>query len=131
MISIKNIDLLDIKIVEDSVYYKNELLLLKTGILNAINCSQEDDNHIKVTIDPNISNQNRLKEIMLFINRNFPDIYFIHEQYYMYIKLDSDSKFFDINGTRITKNSLNKETKIICSIFIKNGTIYLHQCMKV
>ncbi len=40
MISIKNIDLLDIKIVEDTVYYKNELLLLKTGILNAINCSQ-------------------------------------------------------------------------------------------
>lgn len=131
MISIKNIDLLDIKIVEDTVYYKNELFLLKTGILNAINCSQEDDNYIKVTIDPNISNQNRLKEIMLFINRNFPDVHFIHEQYHMYIKIDSDSKFFDINGNRITKNSLNKETKIICSIFIKNGIVYLHQCMKV
>lgn len=131
MISIKNIDLLDIKIAEDTVYYKNELLLLKTCILKAINCSQEDDNYIKVTINPNISSQNRLKEIILFINRNFPDAYFIHEQYYMYIKLDSDSKFFDINGTRITKNNLNKETKIICSIFIKNGVVYLHQCMKV
>lgn len=130
MISIKKIDLLDIKILENDVYYKDSLLLLKTSVLTAINCSQDSENFIKLTIDTNISNQNRLKETILFINRSYPDTYFIKEHCFLYVKLDSDSKFFDSNGNKITKNGLNKESKIICSIFIKNGIIYLHQCMK-
>lgn len=130
MISIKKIDLLDIKILENNVYYKDSLLILKTSVLTAINCSQNSENFIKLTIDTNISNQNRLKETILFINRNYPDTQFIEEHCFLYVKLDSDSKFFDSRGTKITKNSLNRESKIICSIFIKNGIIYLHQCMK-
>jgi len=130
MISIKKIDLLDIKILENDVYYKDSLLVLKTSVLTAINCSQDSENFIKLTIDTNISNQNRLKETILFINRRYPDTCFIKEHCFLYLKLDSDSKFFDSKGTKITKNSLNRESKIICSIFIKNGIIYLHQCMK-
>lgn len=41
MISIKKIDLLDIKILENNVYYKDSLLILKTSVLTAINCSQK------------------------------------------------------------------------------------------
>ncbi len=131
MISAKNINLLEIKLKNEDVYYKDELLILKTGITDAIDCSQKDENFIKINIDATLSSNNRLKEVILFINRLYPTIFLINEENTLHINIDSESKFFNSNGEKITKNSLNKKSRILCSIFIKKGIIYLHQCMKL
>lgn len=130
MISVKNIDLLCIKLLEEDVYYNSELLIIKTPILKAINISNEDLNLIEIDIEGFTKSHNRLKEVLLFINRKYKECNLFKENNIL-VNIDSNSAFFDSNKTRITKNSLNKVSRIICSLFIKGGNIYLHQCMKI
>lgn len=133
MLSIRNIDLLNIVINNKEVNYKTDLLIIKTPIVNAINSSEDEENLIKIKLDFSIKSSNRLKEILLYIKRLYAkiDLNFNINEDSIDIIIDSDSLFFDSKQNRITKNSLNKESRIICSFFIKEGNIYLHQCMKI
>jgi hypothetical protein len=133
MISIKNIDLLNIKIKNNIVFYKEDLLIIKSPIVNAINNSEKDLNSIKIELDSSIKSS-RLKEILLYIKRKYTELdlnlNFIDENI-LDIKIESDSLFFDSNHNKISKNSLNRESRILCSFYIKNSDVYLHQCMKL
>lgn len=132
MLSIKNIDFLNININNKDVNYNSELLIIKTPIVNGINSSEDEENLIKIQLDFSLKSSNRLKETLLYIKRLYSKInldFDIKES--IDIIIDSDSLFFDSNHNRITKNSINKESRIICSFFIKEAKLYLHQCMKI
>lgn len=132
MLSIKNIDLLNIQIKDKNVYYNSDLLIIKSPIVNAINSSEEELNSIKIQLDYSIRSNNRLKEILLYIKRKYSEIGIIFNiETYLNVFIDSESLFFDSNQNKISKNSFNKESRVICSLYIKEGFIYLHQCMKV
>lgn len=132
MLSIKNIDLLNIQIKNKNVYYGSDLLIIKSPIVNAINSSEEELNLIKIQLDCSIKSNNRLKEILLYIKRKYSEvgINFNIETCFNVI-IDSESLFFDSNQNKTSKNSFNKESRVIFSFYIKEGFIYLHQCMKV
>lgn len=132
MLSIKNIDLLNIQIKDKNVYYNSKLLVIKSPIVNAINSSEEELNSIKIQLDYSIRSNNRLKEILLYIKRKYSEIgIFFNIESSLNVIIDSESLFFDSNQNKISKNSFNKESRVICSLYIKEGFIYLHQCMKV
>lgn len=132
MLSIKNIDLLNIKIKDKNVYYGSDLLIIKSPIVNATNSSEEELNLINIQLDCSIKSNNRLKEILMYIKRKYSEvgINFNIETHFNII-IDSESLFFDSNQDKTSKNSFNKESRVICSFYIKEGFIYLHQCMKV
>ena len=132
MLSTKNIDLLNIQLKDKNVYYGSDLLIIKSPIISAINNSEEELNSIKIQLDYSIRSNNRLKEILLYIKRKYSEIGIIFNiETYLNVFIDSESLFFDSNQNKISKNSFNKESRVICSLYIKEGFIYLHQCMKV
>lgn len=132
MLSTKNIDLLNIQLKDKNVYYGSDLLIIKSPIISAINNSEEELNSIKIQLDYSIRSNNRLKEILLYIKRKYSEIgIFFNIESSLNVIIDSESLFFDSNQNKISKNSFNKESRVICSLYIKEGFIYLHQCMKV
>lgn len=132
MLSIKNIDLLNIQLKDKNVYYGSDLLIIKSPIISAINNSEEELNSIKIQLDYSIRSNNRLKEILLYVKRKYSEIgIFFNIESSLNVIIDSESLFFDSNQNKISKNSFNKESRVICSLYIKEGFIYLHQCMKV
>lgn len=132
MLSIKNIDLLNIQIKDKNVYYDSDLLIIKSPIVNVINNSEEELNSIEIQLDYFIRSNNRLKEILLYVKRKYSEIGInFNIESCLKVIIDSESLFFDNNQNKISKNSFNKETRVICSLYIKEGFIYLHQCMKI
>jgi len=133
MISYKNIDLLNINLVENDVYFGEELLIIKTPSIYLTDISNSEKNFLRARIDTSINTHNRLKEVLLYISRIYKNNDHetdIIEDYDFNILLDKNSSFFDSSHNVISKNSFNRESRAVCSIFIKNGDIYLHQCLK-
>ena len=133
MISYKNIDLLNINLVKNDINFGEELLIIKTPRIYLTDISNTDNNCLRARIDTSINTHNRLKEVLLYISRIYKNneiVSDIIEDYNFNILLDKNSRFFDSGHNVISKNSFNRESRAVCSIFIKNGHIYLHQCLK-
>jgi hypothetical protein len=132
MLSIKNIDLLNIQIKDKDVYYGPDLLIIKSPFVNATNNSEEELNLINMQLDYSIRSHSRLKEILLYIKRKYSEFGInFNIDVCLNLIIDSDTLFFDSNQDKISKNAFNKESRAICSFYIKEGFTYLHQCMKV
>lgn len=134
MISYKTLDLLNVEIKNGDVYFEDELFIMKTPSIYLTDVSSLENNIINARLDTSINTHNRFKEILLYISRIYRSKNIeprIIEENNIKILLDSESKFFDINHQIISKNFFNKEAKAICSVIIKKGQVYLHQCLKI
>ena len=134
METVKNIDLLKIKIIDGTVYYNDSILTIKTPKIKAFNSSELDINLIKIELDCDLKNQNRLKEVLFYIKRLYHDINIVSsfiDNNTIFVNIDSDSSFFDSDNNKITKNGINTISEVLCSFVVRDGEIYLKQCKKI
>jgi len=131
MISYKSIDKLKIYIKDNILYYDESPLILKTCILKNISLLPEDYNKIEVVLDPKLQNDNKLKEVFLYIKRILTNENIICDildnENIIHIIINKDSKFFDTDSRSLTKNILNKQIKGVVSLKIIDGFLFLHQ----
>lgn len=134
METVKNIDLLKIKIIDGTIYYNDSILTIKTPKIKAFNSSELDINLIKIELDCNLKNQNRLKEVLFYIKRLYHESNIVSpfiDNNTIFVNIDSDSSFFDSDNNKISKNSINAISEVLCSFMFRDGEIYLKQCKKV
>ena len=136
MFSYKKIDMLNLTVEDNFVYYNNEILIIKSPIINyelkdeelMLKINGDSDSHI---IFLNLCSyierlfKNLKIKINIIINRN--DI--INRS--VKILINKNSKFYDTDREEMFKNNVKSLGKVICSFSVENGNLILHEMLQI
>jgi hypothetical protein len=130
MFSYKKIDLLKLKVTNDTLVLENLDLTIKSPI---INCEFNGDKLILI-INSDSDSHNTFLNLCSYIERLFKshDIKSqIISNNLIHINIDKTSEFYDSNKEEISKSLIKTGGKIICSFTCKNGKLYLKQLLQL
>ena len=136
MFSYKKIDMLNLTVEDNFVYYNNEILIIKSPIINyelkddelMLKINGDSDCHI---IFLNLCSyierlfKNLKIKINIITNRN--DI--INRS--VKILINKNSKFYDTDREEMFKNNVKSLGKVICSFSVENGDLILHEMLQI
>ena len=136
MFSYKKIDMLNLTVEDNFVYYNNEILIIKSPIINyelkdeelMLKINGDSDCHI---IFLNLCSyierlfKNLKIKINIITNRN--DI--INRS--VRILINKNSKFYDTDREEMFKNNVKSLGKVICSFSVENGNLILHEMLQI
>lgn len=136
MFSYKKIDMLNLTVEDNFVYYNNEILIIKSPIINyelkddelMLKINGDSDCHI---IFLNLCSyierlfKNLKIKINIITNRN--DI--INRS--VKILINKNSKFYDTDREEMFKNNVKSLGKVICSFSVENGNLILHEMLQI
>ena len=136
MFSYKKIDMLNLTVGDNFVYYNNEILIIKSPIINyelkdeelMLKINGDSDCHI---IFLNLCSyierlfKNLKIKINIITNRN--DI--INRS--VKILINKNSKFYDTDREEMFKNNVKSLGKVICSFSVENGNLILHEMLQI
>ena len=136
MFSYKKIDMLNLTVGDNFVYYNNEILIIKSPIINyelkdeelMLKINGDSDSHI---IFLNLCSyierlfKNLKIKINIITNRN--DI--INRS--VKILINKNSKFYDTDREEMFKNNVKSLGKVICSFSVENGDLILHEMLQI
>ena len=136
MFSYKKIDMLNLTVGDNFVYYNNEILIIKSPIINyelkdeelMLKINGDSDSHI---IFLNLCSyierlfKNLKIKINIITNRN--DI--INRS--VKILINKNSKFYDTDREEMFKNNVKSLGKVICSFSVENGNLILHEMLQI
>jgi hypothetical protein len=136
MISYKKIDMLNLHVVDDSIYYKDNELIIKSPIINyeikdeklMLKINDCSDLHIKFIdlccyIERLFKNAKIKTDIIKNRNENYNRI--------ILISITENCKFYDIYKEEIFRSNIKSFGKIICSFLCKNGILILHEMLQI
>lgn len=136
MFSYKKIDMLNLTVENNFVYYNNEILIIKSPIIKyelkdeelMLKINGDSDSHI---IFLNLCSyierlfKNLKIKINIITNRN--DI--INRS--VKILINKNSKFYDTDREEMFKNNVKSLGKVICSFSVENGDLILHEMLQI
>ena len=136
MFSYKKIDMLNLTVEDNFVYYNNEILIIKSPIINyelkdeelMLKINGDSDSHI---IFLNLCSyiERLLKNLKIKVNiiTNRNDI--INRS--VKILINKNSKFYDTDREEMFKNNVKSLGKVICSFSVENGNLILHEMLQI
>lgn len=136
MFSYKKIDMLNLTVEDNFVYYNNEILIIKSPIINyelkdeelMLKINGDSDSHI---IFLNLCSyiERLLKNLKIKVNiiTNRNDI--INRS--VKILINKNSKFYDTDREEMFKNNVKSLGKVICSFSVENGDLILHEMLQI
>jgi hypothetical protein len=136
MISYKKIDMLNLHIVDNSIFYKNTELIIKSPIINyeikdekiMLKINDDSDLHIKfIDLCCYIERLFKNSKIKTDIIKNRNDI----NNRSISISISENCKFYDTDREEIFRSSIKSSGKIICLILCKNGNFTLSQLLQI
>jgi len=136
LISYKKIDMLNLHIVEDSVYYKNTELLIKSPIINyeikdenlILKINNDSDLHIKfIDLCSYIERLFKNAKIKTDIIKNRNDI----NNRSISLSIKENCKFYDTDMEEIFRTNIKSSGKIMCLFLCKNGNFLLSQLLQI
>jgi hypothetical protein len=136
MLSYKKIDLLNLVLKENILYYDSKILTIKSPIINydimddkiMLKVNGDADSHITfLNLCSYIERLFKNLKIKTDIIGNRNDI----DNRSIIISINEKSKFFDINKEEIFRNNLKNSGKIMCSFSCENGKIVLCQLLQI
>ena len=138
MFSYKKIDMLNLTVEDNFVYYNNEILIIKSPIINyelkdeelMLKINGDSDSHIIFLnlcsyIERLLKNLKIKIKINIITNRN--DI--INRS--VKILINKNSKFYDTDREEMFKNNVKSLGKVICSFSVENGDLILHEMLQI
>lgn len=138
MFSYKKIDMLNLTVEDNFVYYNNEILIIKSPIINyelkdeelMLKINGDSDCHIIFLnlcsyIERLFKNLKIKIKINIITNRN--DI--INRS--VKILINKNSKFYDTDREEMFKNNVKSLGKVICSFSVENGNLILHEMLQI
>ena len=138
MFSYKKIDMLNLTVEDNFVYYNNEILIIKSPIINyelkdeelMLKINGDSDSHIIFLnlcsyIERLFKNLKIKIKINIITNRN--DI--INRS--VKILINKNSKFYDTDREEMFKNNVKSLGKVICSFSVENGNLILHEMLQI
>jgi hypothetical protein len=138
MFSYKKIDLLRLQLqeLENSIYYNNEILIIKSPIINyefkdeklMLKINADSDSHITfMNLCSYIERLFKNSKINVEIIKNRNDI----ENRCVIIFINEKSKYYDADKEEIFKSNIKSSGKIICSFSANNGKLILIQLLQL
>jgi hypothetical protein len=136
MISYKKIDMLNLHLVEDSIYYKNNELIIKSPIINYefkdeqffLKINDDSDLHIKfIDLCSYIERLFKNSKIKTDIIKYRSDI----NSRSILISLSEKCKFYDTDREEIFRSNIKTSGKIICLILCKNGRFTVNELLQI
>ena len=136
MISYKKIDMLNLHVVDDSIYYKNNELIIKSPIINyeikdenlILKINNDSDLHIKfIDLCSYIVRLFKNAKIKTDIIKNRDDI----NNRSILISISKDCKFYDTDKEEIFRGNIKSSGKIMCLFLCKNGNFTLSQLLQI
>lgn len=136
MISYKKIDLLNLHVVEDTIYYKNTELIIKSPIINyeikdeklMLKINDDSELHIKfIDLCSYIERLFKNAKIKTDIIKNRNDV----NNRSVLISISENCKFYDTDRDEIFRSNIKSFGKIMCSILCKNGNFTLSQFLQI
>jgi hypothetical protein len=128
MISYKKIDLLKLKVVNKKLYLDEEILTIKSPIINYEFI--EDKLHLKINGDADT--HSIFLNLCAYIERLFKiqDVKtgIINNNAIM-VNTDNTSTFYDSNKEEISKISIRNGGKAVCSLSCENGELFLKELL--
>lgn len=136
MFSYKKIDMLNLTVEDNFLYYNNEILIIKSPIINyelkdeelMLKINGDSDSHI---IFLNLCSyiERLLKNLKIKVNiiTNRNDI--INRS--VKILINKNSKFYDTDREEMFKNNVKSLGKVICSFLVENGDLILHEMLQI
>jgi hypothetical protein len=136
MLSYKNIDLLNLNLVNNIIFYKDENLTITSPIINydlkdeKLFLKINGDSELHVTFVNLCSYIERLfknLEIKTDIIKNRNDL--INRT--IVISINENSTFYDVEREEIFKSNIKSSGKIVCSFLCENGKFFLCQLLQI
>jgi len=136
MFSYKKIDMLNLTLFENCVYYNKENLLIKSPIINydikddklILKINEDADSHIIfLNLCSYIERLFKNLKIKTDFIKNRSDI----NNRIIIILIKEKSKFFNFDKEEIFKNNVKNGGKTICSFSCKNGELILDQLLQL
>lgn len=136
MLSYKKIDMLNLTIEDKSIYYNNEILIIKSPIINyelknkelMLKINGDSDSHIIfLNLCSYIERLFKNLKIKINIIKNRNDI----NNRSIEIIINENSKFYDVDREEMFENNVKSLGKIICSFSSENGNLILHEMLQI
>lgn len=136
MVSYKKIDLLKLQEAESSIYYKDEILTVKSPIINydfkdeklILKINGDSDAHVTfLNLCSYIERMFKKSKINSDVIKDKNDI----NNRGIIISINENCKYYNVDREEIFKSNIKSSGKIICSFSANNGIFILNQLLQI